>query len=89
MAIETEVKKFLYGLTDSDVELIKQLGLPNKIIGEKFGDSPAAISMQVTRISVKLGVENRTAIVIKSLGLGLITIDQLVFREFNGETNLP
>ena len=77
MAVETEVKKILYGLTDSDLALIKTLCLPNKVISQMFGDSPAAVSMQVTRIGAKLGVENRTAIVIKALRLGLITIDQL------------
>jgi len=38
--------------------------------------------MQITRIGNKLGVENRTAIVVRALELGLITIDQLVYRNY-------
>lgn len=88
MAIETEIEKALYGITDSEMGLIIQLGLPNKIISQNLGISAMAVGMKINRISTKLGVENRTAIIIKALRLSLITIDQLVFREFNGNTNL-
>lgn len=74
-------------ISDAELEIIKQLGLPNKIISQNIGIAETYIAVKVTRIAAKLGVENRTAIVIKALKLGLITIDQLVFREFNGETN--
>jgi len=80
------------GISDSDLELIRLIGLPNKIIIQRvgmIGFSEKAISMRLTRIAVKLGVENRTAIVIKALSLGIVTIDQLRYRKFNGnETNL-
>lgn len=88
MAAVKEAYQIAYKLTSSDLELIKQLGLPNKIMASSLGISDAAISMKITRVAVKLGVENRTAMVIKALSLGLITVDQLVFREFNGEANL-
>lgn len=81
----TAVQKVPYmanTLTDSDLELIKQLCLPNKVISQSLGISPAAVSMQVARISVKLGVENRTAVVVRALELNLITIDQLMYRNY-------
>lgn len=76
-------------ISDSDLGLIKQLCLPNKIISGNLEISPAAVSMQITRIGDKLGVENRTAIVIKALKLGLVNLDQLVYRSYNGGTHLP
>lgn len=72
-------------ITDSDLKLIKQLCLPNKIISVNLGISSAAVSMQVTRIGDKLGVENRTAIVVKALGLGLVYTDQLIYRSYDGK----
>jgi len=87
MVAKASPYKVLFRLADSDLELIKHLCLPEKIICEKFGISRAAISMQLTRISVKLGVENRTAVVVKALGLGLVTVDQLVYRDYNGKAN--
>lgn len=87
MAVLAEARKILYKLTDSDLELIKLLCLPDKIIGERLGISRAAVSMQLTRISAKLKVENRTAVVVKALGLDLVSIKQLDFRSFNGKTD--
>ena len=87
IAIIAEANKILYKLSDFDLELIKCLCLPDKLNSEKFGISRGAISMQITRISVKLGVENRTAVVVRALMLKLITIDQLVFRSYNGKAN--
>ena len=82
MAVKTEARPILHGLTSFEVKLITQLGLPNKIISENLGISDKAISMKLTRLALKLGVENRTAVIIKALGIGLITLDQLVYREF-------
>lgn len=74
-------------LTDSDLELVKLLCLPNKIISQHLKMDRFAIGMQVKRIGNKLKVENRTTIVVRALELGLISIDQLVHRSY-GETNL-
>ena len=76
-----------WGLIATDLELIKQLCLPDKIIVQNLGSSRAAISMRITRIGVKLGVENRTALLVKALMLGLVNLDQLVYRSYDGETN--
>lgn len=74
-------------LTDADLELVKQLCLPDKIACQNLGILPGATSMRITRLSAKLGVENRTAIVVRALELGLVTIDQLVYRNY-GEADL-
>ena len=75
-------------VSKEDLELIKQLGLPSKIIAQRLGVPGAVIRMRVTRLAGKLGVENRTAIVIKAIGLGLVAPDQLLYREFYGKANL-
>jgi len=77
-----------HDITSSELALIKQLCLPDKIISNNFGISHAAVRMRIVRIGIKLGVENRTAIVVRALVLGLVSIDQLLFRKFNGRTNL-
>ena len=69
-------------ISEADLVLIRQLCLPDKIIGRNLEISPAAVSMRITRIGVKLGVENRTAVVVKALELGLLTIDQLIYRDY-------
>lgn len=78
----------IYKPTDSDLALIKQLCMPDKIVSQNLGILPGAVSMRITRLSIKLGVENRTAIVVRALGLGWLTIDQLAYRIYNGETNV-
>ena len=67
-------------LTDSDLVTIKRLCLPNKVIGWHLGITTAAVSMRISRIGEKLGVENRTAIVVRTLELGLVTIDQFIYN---------
>lgn len=74
--------------SEADLELIKLLCLPNKIISLSLGVSPKAISMHITRLGVKFEVENRRAIIVKALEFGLVTVDQLVYRRFNGTANL-
>ncbi len=88
VAEESKARTTRYGLTDFDLELIKSLCLPDKVIGGMLGVSPKAVSMRITRIAVKLGVENRTAIVVKMLELGLITTGQLLYRSYGVGTNL-
>ena len=73
-------------LTNPDLELVKLLCLPDKVIALEIGISYSAVSMRITRIATKLGVENRTAIVVRALELGLVSIDQLVYRNLNEMT---
>ena len=79
-------------ISESNLKLIKLLCLPDKVIGQYLQLSPAAVAMRITRTSVKLGVENRTAIVVRALKLGLVNIDQLTCRDYGvqncGKTNL-
>ena len=87
--VERILKEARGGLTVTELVLVKHLCLPNKILCERFKLTPSALKMRINRIAVKLGVENRTAIIVKSLKLGIVEIDQLVYRKFNGETDSP
>lgn len=87
MALVAEFERIMCGITDSDVELIKCLCLPNKTIASTLSIPSTAIGMKLARLAIKMKVENRTTIVIKALKLGIITIDQLVYREFDGDTD--
>lgn len=84
------IAKYEYGLTKKQLELIKLICLPYKEIGNKLGLSQRAISMRITRIIAKLGVNNRATVVVKALRVGLITLDQLVYEDYDGKTtDLP
>ena len=72
-------------LTDKELELITQLCLPYKIIGQNMGVDGNSVRMRTSRLALKLGVENRASVIIKALKLGLITIDKLVYRSFDGK----
>lgn len=89
-AVETQEPVYMLGtLSNSDLRLVKLLCLPNKVIADNLGVSSAnAVGVLISRIGDKLFVENRTAIVVRALRLGLISIDQLVYRSYNGGTNL-
>lgn len=69
-------------ITETDLKLIVLLGLPDAIIGHKLHILPGAVSMRISRVAVKLGVENRTALIIKALKLGLVTTSQLSYRDY-------
>ena len=56
--------------------------MPYKVISERTGMDSGAVSMGVTRLLAKFEVENRMALVVKLIKLGLVNIDQLVYREF-------
>ena len=78
MVLAVELDK----ITKEDVELIKRLCLPNKVIGLFFGEDVDTIGMRVMRLAAKLKVENRRAVIVKALKLGLVTVDELDYREF-------
>uniref|UniRef100_A0A6H1Z7Q7 Uncharacterized protein n=1 Tax=viral metagenome TaxID=1070528 RepID=A0A6H1Z7Q7_9ZZZZ len=67
-------------LTVDDIELIKQLCLPSKIVSQNL--SVGGIRMRTFRLAGKLGVENRASIIVKALKLGLVSLDELTYREF-------
>jgi DNA-binding NarL/FixJ family response regulator len=71
-------------LTEKDLELIRQLCLPYKVISQNTGTHIITIRLRAIRIARKLGVENKASIIVKALRLGLITLDELVCREFDG-----
>ncbi len=75
-------------VTTDELFLIRQLCLPYKIVAQNMGLDSAALRMRITRLAVKLGVENRTALVVKALKMGLITLNQLILREYGSAKNL-
>jgi len=89
MRAKAELAKVTRHITDSDLVLIKLLGLPDKVISTALKlDNGASIRMKISRLAVKLGVENRTAILIRALQLGLVTPSQLVYRDFDVGANI-
>ena len=74
--------KYENHITDKDLKLIKQLCLPYKIICPNLGISPEALRLRVARLMDKLGVENRTALVVKVIKLGLVSMDEFQIQEF-------
>lgn len=71
-----------HSVTAKEAELFPLLCLPYKVISERTGMDSGAVSMGVTRLLAKFEVENRMALIVKLLRLGLVNIDQLVYREF-------
>ena len=80
-----KVAQIFYHLTDSDVEIIKKVGLPYKEVESKYGLSAGAYRVRVSIIMDKFGVENRVALAIKAIQLGLVSIDDFEVRTFNGK----
>jgi hypothetical protein len=69
-------------ITNGDLELIKQFCLPHKIIRQNMNLTKGALDMRTKRLMDKMGVENRTALVVMALKLGLVTIDELSVRTY-------
>jgi len=67
-------------ITDADLDLIRKICLPYKLIGHSNG---LGLEMKVSRLLRKFGVDNRAALVVKALKLGLVTLDQLQYRDRN------
>jgi DNA-binding NarL/FixJ family response regulator len=86
MAITTTRAKALstpkaVDITAHDLALIRQLCMENKVIAQNTRTSEQVVKNRVNRLATKLGVENRTAIVIKALKLGLLALSELAYRE--------
>ncbi len=74
-----------YGITATEIEMIKQLCLPYKIIAGNMEMSQTALSSRIWRICAKLGVENQRALIIKALGLGMVNVTDFTYREYDGK----
>ncbi len=70
------------GITNKDLELIRQLGLSYKVICENLEiDCQGTLRSRITRLIQRFGVENRTALVIKAIKLELVTPDEFSIQE--------
>ncbi len=76
-------------VSEVDLELIKRLCLSYKEIGADLQIPATTANERIARLIVKFGVESRTAVVVRALKLGLVTVDQLIYRNYNGRTDLP
>ncbi len=61
------------GLTDREIQVLRQLreGLANKEIAQRLDIGVATVKLHLRTISKKLGVRNRTELVLKAIQLGL------------------
>jgi len=71
-------------LTSKDLDLLGRLCLPYKLISIETGISVPHIKFKVQQLAIKFNVENRTALVVKALQLGLVDIRNLAYRKRNG-----
>ena len=80
-----KVAQVFYHITDTDIEIIKRVGLPYEEAAKKCFITVGAFRVRVSLIMDKLGVENRVALAIKAIQLGLVSIDEFQVRIFNGK----
>jgi len=71
-------------MTESDIELVKRVGLPQKLACEQLGISYVAFKARLSRLMVRYGVENRAALAIKAIRSGVLDVNDFEVREFNG-----
>lgn len=82
MTLVKEAYQLVYGLTDSDLELIKQLCLPYKIICQNLEITEGALNMRVKRLLQRFGVENKRALIVKIIQIGLVSVNDFDYRIF-------
>jgi DNA-binding NarL/FixJ family response regulator len=63
--------------TETELSIIKLLYLPNKVIGQRIGITGNGVTIRIQRLMDRVGVENRTALVIKALKENWIGIEDL------------
>ena len=69
-------------MTESDIELVKKVGLPQKLACKRLGISLVAFKGRLSRLMVRYGVENRAALAIKAIRDGVLSINDFEVREF-------
>lgn len=73
----------VYGLlSDSELELVKQLCLPHKIVCQNLGINEGALNMRVKRLAQRFGVENKRALIVKIIQLGMVPVNDFDYRVF-------
>jgi len=82
MTLVKEAYQLVYGLSDADLELIKQLCLPYKIICQNLEITEGALNMRVKRLLQRFGVENKRALIVKIIQIGLVSVNDFDYRIF-------
>ena len=73
----------LYAVTDEELELLKYLCLPCKIISQRMRVGEGTIRVKISRLCAKFGVENRQSLMAKALRAGWVSLEQLKLRKFD------
>ena len=68
-------------MTESDIELVKKVGLPQKLACEQLGLSYVAFKARMSRLMTRYGVENRAALAIKAIKTGILSPEDFEVRE--------
>lgn len=72
-------------MTENELELVKLICMPQKLACEKLGISVNAFRCRTTRLMKKYGVENQRALIIKVIKAGLLAIESIEYRNFDGQ----
>ena len=84
MAMVKEFYQVVSGVSEADLELVRQLCLPYKVICQNFSLSEGALNMRVKRLLGKFGVENQRSLIVRVIQLGLLPAESFAYREFDG-----
>lgn len=69
-------------LNATEMELVHYLCFPYKVICDRIGMDPQNFRMRMVRLFNKMGVENRTSLLIKLLKEGRVKLEDLEYRQF-------
>jgi len=69
-------------MTESELALIKKIGLPQKITCQELGISDVALRCRLHRLIIKYGVENKTALAIKAIKSGTLRAEDFEIRDW-------
>ncbi len=72
-------------MTANELELVKLLCLPQKLACDKLGISDNAFRCRTTRLMRKYGVENQRALIVKMVKIGILPIESIEYRDFDGQ----
>lgn len=73
------------GINKRDLELIRWLCSPDKVICQAFGITETALQSRVHRLMERLEVGNRTSLVIEAMRRDLVTLDEFMVRKYEQE----